>query len=75
MRKVSVLVNGIEAGLLEELESEHYKFTYNDDYIHAPVSLTMPLTKRMYEFEHFPSFFEGLFVSGSGLQSLQHTIL
>ncbi len=70
MRKVNVLVNGIKAGLLEELESDHYKFTYNDNYNLAPVSLTMPLTKRIYEFEHFPSFFEGLLPEGVMLDGL-----
>lgn len=70
MRKAQVLVNGVEAGLLEELDNEHYKFTYHEHYSNAPVSLTMPLTKRVYEFEHFPSFFEGLLPEGIMLDGL-----
>jgi serine/threonine-protein kinase HipA len=70
MRKAKVLVNAIEAGLLEELDNGHYKFTYHEHYNYASVSLTMPLTQRVYEFEHFPSFFEGLLPEGIMLDGL-----
>ena len=70
MRKAKVLVNDIEAGILEELDNDHYKFTYQEHYNNAPVSLTMPLIKKVYEFEHFPPFFEGLLPEGIMLEAL-----
>ena len=70
MRKARVLVNGIEAGILEELENTKYKFTYDVDYNDAPVSLTMPLANKMYEFDRFPPFFEGLLPEGIMLEAL-----
>lgn len=70
MRKAKVLVHGIEAGILEELEEGTYILTYHKDYNHAPISLTMPLNKRFYEFDHFPSFFEGLLPEGIMLDGL-----
>lgn len=56
MRKARVLVNGVEAGRLEEWEDGKYKFIYRADYQGAPVSLTMPIIKRDYEFNKFPPF-------------------
>ncbi len=70
MRKAHVQVNGVEAGILEELENQKYKFTYNSDYHGAPVSLTMPLTNKIYEFDRFPPFFEGLLPEGTLLEAL-----
>jgi serine/threonine-protein kinase HipA len=59
MRKASILVNNIKAGILEEFSTGEYQFTYHNDYHGAPVSLTMPVTQRKYLFAKFPSFFEG----------------
>jgi serine/threonine-protein kinase HipA len=70
MRKASVLVNGMKAGKLEELQRGMYQFTYFDNYQGAPVSLTMPLTKKIYHFEVFPPFFEGLLPEGVMLEAL-----
>lgn len=70
MRKAYVLVNGIKAGTLEELEEGKYLFTYFDDYQGAPVSLTMPLNKKIYNFDRFPPFFEGLLPEGIMLDAL-----
>ncbi len=70
MRKAKVSVNGIEAGILEELDNNGYRFTYNEDYNNAPISLTMPLMKRVYEFDRFPPFFEGLLPEGIMLDGL-----
>ena len=47
MRKASVSVNGIKAGILQELQGGAYQFTYLDEYLGAPVSLTMPITNRV----------------------------
>ena len=70
MRKASVSVNGIKAGILQELQGGAYQFTYLDEYLGAPVSLTMPITKRVYHFESFPPFFEGLLPEGMMLEAL-----
>ncbi|MCH9763118.1 MAG: HipA N-terminal domain-containing protein [Gammaproteobacteria bacterium] len=70
MRKARVLLNGIEAGILENFEGEQYTFTYHTDYHDSPVSLTMPLTNKMYTFNAFPPFFEGLLPEGVMLEAL-----
>ena len=59
-----------EAGILEKLEDGKYQFTYHPDYQGAPVSLTMPLTNKIYEFDKFPPFFEGLLPEGIMLEAL-----
>lgn len=70
MRKASIRVNSVYAGILEETENGTYRFTYHDDYIGAPVSLTMPLMNKIYEFDAFPPFFEGLLPEGMMLEVL-----
>lgn len=70
MRTAKIFVNNIEAGVFEELDNGHYKFTYHEYYTNAPISLTMPLIKQVYEFEQFPSFFEGLLPEGVMLDGL-----
>ena len=70
MRKARVFVNDIEAGLLEEGEGGQYQFSYHAGYHGEPVSLTMPLTKKEYEFDRFPPFFAGLLPEGIMLEAL-----
>ncbi len=70
MRKASVYVNNVSAGVLEELGLNHYQFSYNEDYQGAPISLTMPLINHCYKFDKFPSFFEGLLPEGVMLEAL-----
>lgn len=70
MRKACVSLKGIKVGILEELKHRKYKFTYFDDYHGAPVSLTMPLTNKVYDFDVFPPFFEGLLPEGIMLDAL-----
>lgn len=70
MRKAYVSVNGIKAGILEELQGGTYQFTYFDDYQGTPVSLTMPLNNKTYYFDVFPPFFEGLLPEGIMLEAL-----
>lgn len=72
MNKACILVNGIEAGILEKLEGGKYQFIYYPDYLGAPVSLTMPLTNKIYDFDVFPPFFEGLLPEGIMLEALLH---
>lgn len=70
MRRARILVNNIEAGILEELKGNKYTFTYHPDYQGAPISLTMPLTHPFYKFDGFPPFFEGLLPEGYMLEAL-----
>ena len=70
MRKATILVNGVKAGILKELKAGTYQFTYFDDYRGAPVSLPMPLTNQVYDFDIFPPFFEGLLPEGIMLEAL-----
>ena len=70
MRKARVLVNGIDAGILEELSEGKYKVTYAQEYYGAPISLTMPRKNNVYEFNRFPPFFEGLLPEGVMLEAL-----
>jgi serine/threonine-protein kinase HipA len=71
MRKVKVYNFGIPAGELAEIEKgQKYKFAYYDDYTGPPVSLTMPVKQREYEFDNFPPFFDGLLPEGVQLEAL-----
>lgn len=71
MRKAKIYIHGHPAGVLEELEpGKHYRFAYFTEYQGAPVSLTMPLTQRIYSFPSFPPFFEGLLPEGVMLEGM-----
>lgn len=70
MRKARILVNNVMAGILEELEEGKYRFTYQSDYKGLPISLTMPLENKIYAFQQFPLFFEGLLPEGIHLEAL-----
>jgi len=70
MRTACVYVHGLEAGVLEEHSRTHYIFKYCAGYQGAPVSLTMPIIKKQYDFDEFPPFFEGLLPEGVLLEAL-----
>ncbi|HWP81400.1 MAG TPA: HipA N-terminal domain-containing protein [Bacteroidota bacterium] len=71
MRRAKVFVNGREAGILEEHErGKHYVFRYLDAYDGEPVSLTMPVSRRSFEFDRFPPFFDGVLPEGVMLDGL-----
>ncbi len=71
MRKARISINGQEAGILKELVfSERYVFEYTKRYKGPPVSLTMPLDHGVFEFDTFPSFFDGLLPEGHQLDGL-----
>jgi serine/threonine-protein kinase HipA len=64
-------VNGVEAGTLEEHErGKKYVFRYHDAYAGDPVSLTMPVRERVFEFQSFPPFFDGTLPEGVMLEGL-----
>jgi len=71
MRKAKVFVNNKEAGTILELEfAKKFRFEYREGYAGTPISLTMALSKKPYEFDAFPPFFEGLLPEGYQLEGL-----
>jgi len=71
MRKARVYNFGIPAGELIEVErGRKYKFVYFESYTGQPISLTMPVKQREYEFDQFPPFFDGLLPEGVQLEAL-----
>ena len=71
MRKAKVYVKGIEAGILTELvKGTEYLFEYGENYNGLEVSRTMPASRRVYKFNMFPPFFDGLLPEGIQLEGL-----
>ncbi len=71
MRKANVYVKGIEAGILTELvKGTEYMFEYPDDYHGPEISRTMPASRKVYKFNAFPPFFDGLLPEGFQLEGL-----
>jgi len=70
MRKAEVYQQGKLAGMLEELQGARWRFTYAESYAGQPVSLTMPVAGQIYEFDRFPSVFEGLLPEGIQLEAM-----
>ena len=71
MRKAKVFVKGVEAGVLTELLlAKEYIFAYIDEYDGLPVSRTMPIKEKVYKFDRFPPFFDGLLPEGIQLEGL-----
>lgn len=70
-RTANVYSFGNYAGELIEVEKgKKYSFRYDEEYDGPPVSLTMPLSKREFEYDRFPPFFEGLLPEGMQLEAL-----
>ncbi len=71
MRKADVFVHTDHAGWLIEVEAgKDYQFRYKEGYHGPPVSLTMPVAGKVFPFENFPPFFEGLLPEGVMLEGL-----
>jgi serine/threonine-protein kinase HipA len=71
MRRAKVYVKGIEAGILIEVKKdEEYLFEYLDQYNGLEVSRTMPIKEKVYKFDRFPPFFDGLLPEGIQLEGL-----
>ena len=66
-RKAVVLMNGEEVGLIEEVLNG-YHFSYTKDYLEnnkaKSISLTLPLTEKVYTSNHLFSYFFGLLSEG-----------
>lgn len=61
MRSCKVYVNKAFAGVLKELDRNHYTFSYDERYLEtpnaAPVSVNLPLSKETYSYNSlFPLF-------------------
>jgi len=71
MRKAKVFVKGVEAGTLTEIKrGSEYLFEYLGGYNGLEVSRTMPANIRVYKFDQFPPFFDGLLPEGFQLEGL-----
>jgi serine/threonine-protein kinase HipA len=71
MRKAQVFFFGKKAGILEEIgKNRAYRFVYDAVYDGSGISLTMPPDKKIWEYETFPPFFEGLLPEGFNLDAL-----
>jgi len=71
MRKAKIFVRGIEAGTLTELiQGKEYVFEYLNEYDGTEISRTMPTNIRIYKFDKFPPFFDGLLPEGIQLEGL-----
>jgi serine/threonine-protein kinase HipA len=71
MRKAKIYVKGVEAGTLTEVQQgKDYLFEYNDGYEGLEVSRTMPKNIKVYKFDKFPPFFDGLLPEGIQLEGL-----
>ena len=71
MRKAKVYVKGVEAGILTELvQGKEYMFEYIEEYKGLEVSRTMPTIRKVYKFNNFPPFFDGLLPEGIQLEGL-----
>jgi serine/threonine-protein kinase HipA len=71
MRKAKIFVKGVEAGTLTEVKRDNeYVFEYLDKYEGLEISRTMPSDVRVYKFNKFPPFFDGLLPEGNQLEGL-----
>jgi serine/threonine-protein kinase HipA len=71
MRKAKIFVRGVEAGTLTELKrGAEYVFEYLNEYDGIEISRTMPTNVKVYKFDKFPPFFDGLLPEGIQLEGL-----
>lgn len=71
MKKAKVFVNNLYTGdLIEVQPNKEYRFVYLPDYAGPSVSLEMPVTNKVYSYDRFPPFFEGLLPEGMMLEGL-----
>ena len=74
MRKAKVYVKGVEAGILTEIiKGKEYLFEYLEGYDSCEVSRTMSIAEKIFTFDRFPSFFDGLLPEGIQLEGLLKT--
>lgn len=77
MRAMEIYRNGVLAGVLTEINREHFIFRYDDIYFNAAeqpaISLTLPKTEKEYRSRFLFPFFFNMLSEGvnRGLQSKQ----
>jgi serine/threonine-protein kinase HipA len=68
MRRAIIKYNNIPAGVLKELDTGEYEFTYDEQYAHKYPELfivfQMPVTKNSYISKRLFPFFDGLIPEG-----------
>lgn len=69
-RKAKIFSHNILAGYLTAYDDGSYGFEYVDSYQGPPISLTMSVGKKVFNFSSFPPFFEGLLPEGRRLEQL-----
>jgi serine/threonine-protein kinase HipA len=56
MKRAKVYVNAILAGEIQEIEKgKKYRYTYLEDYSGPSVSLEMPISQKIYDYDRFPN--------------------
>ena len=71
MRRAKVFVKGVEAGSLTEvIQGREYVVEYIDSYYGIDISRTMSIKQKVYKFDRFPPFFDGLLPEGIQLEGL-----
>ena len=74
-RMARVLIRGIPVGVLSETDAG-YSFSYDPGYLASenpsPVSLTLPLSDKVYESKTLFAFFDGLIPEGWLLDVVVH---
>jgi serine/threonine-protein kinase HipA len=74
MRLANVFIHERLAGQMQEsAKGKNNTFTYIEDYSGPPISLTMPVAQRSFDFDRFPPFFDGLLPEGPQLEGLLKT--
>lgn len=68
MRQANVKYNNIHAGVLRELDSGEYEFTYDEDYVKnyagSFITFQMPVRNNPYISKRLFPFFDGLIPEG-----------
>ncbi|NOR26005.1 MAG: toxin HipA [Desulforhopalus sp.] len=71
MQIADVFFQDTIAGQLIQLQTGGgYRFSYSPDYAGPPISQTMPVRNKAFEFDSFPPFFDGLLPEGFQLEAL-----
>jgi len=71
MRIADVFFQDILTGQLTQLPAgAGFRFSYLPDYAGPPISQTMPVLEKTFEYDDFPSFFDGLLPEGFQLEAL-----
>ena len=74
MRKAEITMQGVLAGILEEFERGRvYRFSYHEGYKGPPISMTLPVEEKVFEFDRFSPFFDGLLPELTDMKSITIT--